>query len=325
MRPKCIEYLSTKMSKPSQRFLATINQLAPMLAVLGCSAAAWDSLAAMRRRSRTCSARLINLAHESPVGCALLAVTACSAVLVATACSAVRLEDLETARPVPPGSCVVVGFLGGRDAWNDGDKGVRQTALTLRDPAARVYAETFENRRRDVALAFVLEALDRDGDRRIDPIEAEATKLVVYGQSFGGAAVVKFARQLDDDDLALTVELTVQVDSVGRGDGEIPPNVRHALNLYQDSGLVLEGEHPIEAEDPSRTRVLGNWHFDYNGPPGSTISVDDLSLWKLFLRVAHAKMDRDPRVWESVRAMLTGACEGQDLRGLAERVQETLR
>ncbi len=106
---------------------------------------------------------------------------------------------------------------------------------------------------------------------------------------------------------------------------EIPPNVRHALNLYQDSGLVLEGEHPIEAEDPSRTRLLGNWHFDYNGPPGSTISVDGLPPWKLFLRVAHAKMDRDPRVWESVGAMLTGACEGQDLRGLAERVQETLR
>ena len=277
----------------------------------------------MRRRSRTCSARPINLTQESLVGCALLAGTACSAVLVVTACSAVRLEDIEAPRPVPPDSCVVIGFLGGRDAWNDGEKGVRQTALTLRDPTARVYAETFENRRRDIALAFVLEALDRNGDGNTDAAEAGATRLAVYGQSLGGSAAVKFARQLDD--LALAVELTVQVDSVGRGDGEIPPNVRHALNLYQDSGLVLEGEHPIEAEDPSRTRVLGNWRFDYNGPPGATISVDDLPIWKVFLRVAHAKMDRDPRVWESVRAMLAGACEGRDLRWLAERVQETLR
>ena len=59
--------------------------------------------------------------------------------------------------------------------------------------------------------------------------------------------------------------------------------------------------------------------------PGATISVDDLPIWKVFLRVALAKMDRDPRVWESVRAMLAGACEGRDLQWLAERVQETLR
>lgn len=241
-----------------------------------------------------------------------------AAGLAASACSAVRLEDLATSRPVPAGSCLVIGFLGGRDAWDDADKGVRQTALALRDPAAGVFVETFENRRRDVALRFVLEALDCDRDGNADERMVETTRIIVYGQSLGGSATMKFARQLDE--LGLPVELTVQIDSVGRGDGVIPPNVRHALNLYQDSGIFLEGEHPVVAEDPERTRVLGNWRFDYDAPPGSEIAIDDLPFWKIIFRVAHAKMDRDPRVWESVRAILAGACAGQDLPALAERV-----
>jgi hypothetical protein len=36
---------------------------------------------------------------------------------------------------------VIVGFLGGRDAWNDKTKGVRQVGLSLTDPARNWYAE----------------------------------------------------------------------------------------------------------------------------------------------------------------------------------------
>jgi hypothetical protein len=244
------------------------------------------------------------------------------AALAMSACATVRLQDLSAPRPVPPESCLVIGFLGGRDAWNDPSKGVRQTALALRDEDARIFAETFENRNRDTALRFVLDALDRDGNERVYGREAGAATLVVYGQSLGGSAVVKFARQLDE--LGIGVELTVQIDSVGRGDATIPPNVRHALNLYQDSGAFIEGEHPVEAEDPERTRVLGNWHFDYDEPPGSEILIDDLPFWKIIFRVAHAKMDRDPRVWDSVRTMLAGACAGHDLTALAARVHAAL-
>jgi hypothetical protein len=80
--------------------------------------------------------------------------------------------------------------------------------------------------------------------------------LILYGQSFGGAAVVKLARELEV--MGVPVLLTVQVDSVGRGDGIIPANVARAANLFQRNGLFIRGEPKIRAQDPSRTTIIGN-------------------------------------------------------------------
>src|SRR3989304_2694122 len=74
-------------------------------------------------------------------------------LLLASGCSAIRIEDIQTPRPLPDDSCLVVGFLGGRDAWDDETKGVRQLALELRRRG--FFAETLENRSRDVALELV--------------------------------------------------------------------------------------------------------------------------------------------------------------------------
>ena len=217
-------------------------------------------------------------------------------LLLASGCSAIHLEDIQTPRPLPGASCLVVGFLGGRDAWDDESKGVRQLALELRRQG--FFAETFENRSRAVALDLV-----RD---------ARSSRLVLYGQSFGGAAVARFARELEEP-----VELTVQIDSVGREDGTVPPNVRNAANLYQTDGWFLDGEHPIRASDRSRTRILGNWRFDYSRPPGSEISLADVPWWKLAFRVPHARMDRDPEVWRLARRLLEAACTGGELGGIS--------
>jgi len=220
-------------------------------------------------------------------------------------CSGIRLSDIETPGPVPDGSCVVVGFLGGRDAWNDEEKGVRQVALRLRDPIRHVYTETFENRSREVAEDFVTQAFDAVGD------ESNRPTLIVYGQSFGGAATVKFAKQLET--LGIPIRLTIQIDSVGRGDGALPPNVRYAANLFQTSGRFIKGENPIRASDPTRTRILGNWRFDYDQPPGSEIPIHDLPWWKTIFRAAHAKMDRDNRVWAIVEELIGAGCHGDDM------------
>ncbi|MGH9337646.1 MAG: hypothetical protein ACRD21_28175, partial [Vicinamibacteria bacterium] len=184
---------------------------------------------------------------------------------------------MQTPRPIPRGACLVIGFLGGRDAWDDETKGVRRLALDLRRTG--IFAETFENRRRQVAVELAREALDGEGNAR---------RLVVYGQSFGGAAVVKFARELQ-----APIDLTIQIDSVGKDDGVLPGNVRSAANLYQANGWFIEGEHPIVASDPAKTRILGNWRFDYSKPPGSDISLADVPWWKLAFRIPHARMDRD--------------------------------
>jgi hypothetical protein len=205
-----------------------------------------------------------------------------------------------------------VGFLGGRDAWDDETKGVRQMALRLGSTDLRRFAETFENRRRDIAVDFVVQALDRDGNGIVDPDESNAVSTVVYGQSFGGAAVVKFARQLEA--LRIPILLTVQIDSVGRADRTIPANVRHAANLYQDNGWFISGENPIVAIDPSRTVILGNWKFDYDQPPGADISVGDLPFYKTAFRVAHSKMDRDPRVWDLAEELVRAACSGENMK-----------
>lgn len=233
-----------------------------------------------------------------------------------------QLEELQAPRPVPPDSCIVFGFLGGRDAWDDASKGVRQTALRLRDPGARVYAETFENRNRQVALELITRALDADGDGQLGGTVVEDSRLLIYGQSLGGSAALKFARQLAA--LQVPVLLTVQIDSVGVGDAEVPANVRFAANLYQDNGWFVAGEQPIRAADPERTRILGNWRLDYDSPPGAEIDISDLPFWKTIFRVAHARMDRDPRVWDAVEELLAGACSGADIPSLAAEIEAKL-
>ena len=230
-------------------------------------------------------------------------------LLVALGCSkAAHMEDLQVPAAVPPGACVVVGFLGGHDARDDASKGVRQLALRLRAPRLR-YTETFSNQSRKLAEEFLLATLDRNGDGVI--AVDERRRLVVYGQSYGGAAVVKFTWRLAR--MLVPVYLTVQIDSVGTDDARIPPNVTFAANLYQENGWIIAGENPIRAVDPSRTRILGNWLFDYDSPPGSEITIDDLPFWKKFMRVAHAKMDRDPRVWELTESLIRAACEAEGL------------
>jgi hypothetical protein len=219
-------------------------------------------------------------------------------VLVASGCAGIRIEDVQTPRPIPEDSCLVVGFHGGRDAWDDETKGVRRLALELR--GLGFFAETFENRSGRVALELVR--------------QARSERLVLYGQSFGGAAVPRLARELEK--LDIPVELTLQIDSVGRDDGVLPGNVRDAANLFQTDGWFLDGEHPIRALDPSRTRILGNWRFDYSQPPGSEISLADVPWWKLAFRIPHARMDRDPEVWSFARRLIEAACTGAEMEGV---------
>ena len=91
------------------------------------------------------------------------------------------------------------------------------------------------------------------------------------------------------------------MDSVGRTDAVIPPNVRRAANLYQDSGWLIRGEAPIRAEDPERTETLDNFRFQYDN---SDIDLSHLPWYKTIGRVAHAKMDRDPTVWQKVEELI---------------------
>jgi hypothetical protein len=214
-----------------------------------------------------------------------------------------KYADFTTRTPLADGETLVIGFMGGREPWDNPKPAVRRLALKLRSMGLPgVHVETVENMKRDLALRLVRAAFDRDRDGELGEAERRSARLVVYGQSFGGAAVVKLARQLDA--IGVPVLLTVQVDSVGRDDAVIPPNVARAANLFQRNGWFIRGEPEIRAADPARTEVVGNFEYDYRG---KRIDVSKVSWFKKIFRVAHTKMEYDPDVWARVEELLLGA------------------
>ncbi len=214
-----------------------------------------------------------------------------------------RYRDFSTGTPLETDHYLVVGFMGGREPWDNEKRWVRKLALKLRSMRMPgVHVETVENKKRALALELIRKALDRNGDGALDRRERGSAHLIVYGHSFGGAAVVKLARQLQQMDLP--VLLTVQIDSVGRDDALIPANVRRAANLYQSQGWFIRGQAPIQAEDPSKTEILGNFEYDYRG---KSIDLSEVSWFKRLFRVAHTKMGHDPEVWAKVEELILQA------------------
>lgn len=244
------------------------------------------------------------------------AALALAAAAVAAAAPHGRFErsDWTAPVPLPRGSMLVVGFLGGWERWDDSRRGVRRLALRLGESnVPGLYAETAGNHDRRLVRRIVLDSLDRNRDRRIDPEEAASVALVFYGQSFGGAAAVYLARDLARH--GIPVRLTVQVDSVGRRDHIIPANVSRALNLYQRDPGPIRGEPAIRAADPARTTILGNIPFSYLFRP---VDMSDYPWIARRIPISHWKMDNDPAVW----AMVEAAIQAEIQLWQAERASE---
>jgi hypothetical protein len=219
-----------------------------------------------------------------------------------------RYHHFTTPTPLAENRTLILGFLGGREPWDNPHRNVRNLALKLRaDYPDVVQVETVENKKRHLALELIRRAFDRNRDGRLDDEERAAVRLILYGQSFGGAAVVKLARQLNE--IGVPVLLTVQVDSVGRDDAVIPPNVKRAANLFQRNGWPIRGEPEIRAADPSRTAIIGNFEFDYRD---KQIDLSEVSRLKRAFRVAHTKMDFDPAVWAKVEELIVREVGGLD-------------
>lgn len=227
------------------------------------------------------------------------------AMLVAAACcpvlTAQRLSDLTSPTPLPPSSTLVIGFLGGFERWNDEHRNVRKLALKLRERRG-VFAETISNRNRQVALELVRMAFDATRDGVLDPEERASARIVLYGQSLGGAAAIATARDLAE--MGIPVLLTIQVDSVGFHDQVVPPNVLAAANFYQHDPLTIHGRRNICAADPQKTRILGNFGASY---PLHPLKETDTSWVRRTLGGSHAKLELDPRIWNQVGQLITDA------------------
>ncbi|MBI2818550.1 MAG: hypothetical protein HYX73_01095 [Acidobacteria bacterium] len=211
-----------------------------------------------------------------------------------------RYRHFATKTPLPERHTLILGFLGGRDSWDDPRPGVARLAAKLRaENLPGVHIESVENRRRHLALQLIQHSFDQNQNGVLEQEEKVSGRLILYGQSFGGAAVVKLARELHKAEIP--VLLTVQVDSVGRGDARIPGNVSCAANLFQQDGLVIRGEREIRAEDPEKTTIIGNFEYDYDD---REIDLSHVPWFKKLCRVAHTKMDWDPEVWARVEQLI---------------------
>jgi len=205
-------------------------------------------------------------------------------------------KEIQSPAPLPPGSLLVVGFLGAWEDWDNAKRSVRKLALDLRGrQVPGVYVETAGNHQRRVILRYIREALDQNRDRKLSAEEKQSVQFIFYGQSFGGAAAVKLARDLKK--LGVPVRLTVQIDSVGKDDDKIPPNVSRALNLYQHDPGPVWGESEIKAVDPSKTTILGNIRFFYFF---RKVDMADYPWIARRMGLSHWKMDNDPVVWKAV-------------------------
>jgi hypothetical protein len=228
-----------------------------------------------------------------------VSVLSCSAVSAGCVFHEQRYQDFTTRTPLEERDLLILGFMGGRDAW-DKNNALRRLALKLRSTnQPRLHVETVENTKRALAIELIWNAFDHNRNGTLDDKERESVRLVLYGQSFGGAAVVKLARQLKA--MEVPVLLTVQIDSVGRGDRLIPSNVARAANLFQRSGLLIRGEPEIVPEDPSRTIIIDNFEFDYRR---KKVDISDVPWHKKIFRVAHNKIEHDPDVWAKVEELI---------------------
>jgi len=218
-----------------------------------------------------------------------------------------RLADLAVPTPIPPGSTLVIGFLGGYERWNDEHRSVRRLVLKLRSRDG-IFAESISNRNQRVALDLIHRALDTNGDGKLDAAERVRARVILFGQSWGGGATLNIARELDR--LEVPVLLTVQVDSVGMRDQIVPANVRAAVNFYQHDPFTIVGRSEIRAADSSRTAILGNFQETYMWravDPADAANSSNSSWTRSTFGGSHARMELDPAIWNRVERYINQA------------------
>ena len=200
----------------------------------------------------------------------------------------------------PP--AIVIGFLGGFVAHDNPNHSEVQLAARLRKlyPTG-VHVETFESYRGERALHRIRKILDANQDGTLTPEEKQNARIVLYGHSWGASESIYLARTLEKD--GIPVLLTLQVDSVskfGRNDLTIPANVAQAANFYQPNGFV-HGHHDIRAADAARTKIIGNFRFDYKT---SSLNCAEYPWYDRYVVKPHTQIECDPVIWSQVESLI---------------------
>jgi hypothetical protein len=205
-----------------------------------------------------------------------------------------------SASMMPP--FVVIGFVGGFIRPDDPVHSEVHLAARLRKAyPSGVAVETFESYHGDNARKKLLTQLDTDHDRTLSPGEKQNAHIILYGHSWGGSAAVAVARELEKVDIP--VLLIIQVDCVSwihDYDAVICANVAQAANFYQPDGLV-HGQSAIRAADPARTKIIGNFRFDYKTSPYNCTEYP----WydRVFVK-PNTQIDCNPTVWKQAESLI---------------------
>ena len=219
-----------------------------------------------------------------------------------------RAEDAAP-RPAAPAttttatsSNIVIGFVGGFVAHDDLRHGPVRLAQHIQQMVPKdTYVRVFENRRRKRAYDAIVRLLDTDHDGSLSAEEKARAHIVLFGHSWGAAAAVLLARDLQRE--GISVLLTVQVDSIAKAwqnDAVIPDNVAAAVNYYQPHG-ILHGRTQITAADPAKTQVLGNYLEDYKKNP---IDCPGATWFSRVFTAGHMQSECDPHVWSQIEGMV---------------------
>jgi len=197
---------------------------------------------------------------------------------------------------------IVIGFVGGFVAHDNPHHGPVQLAQRIRSTVPQdTYIRVFENRHRKLAYEAVFRLLDTDHDGALSDTEKSRARIILFGHSWGAAAAVSLARDLQRQ--GVPVLLTVQVDSVAKAwqnDAVIPGNVAEAVNFYQTQG-VIHGRKEIVAADPAKTEILGNFRMDYKKDP---VQCPEASWWERILTPGHMQSECDPRLWSHIENLV---------------------
>ena len=197
---------------------------------------------------------------------------------------------------------IVIGFVGGFVHRNDTVHQEVQLANHLsKDYLSRAEVRIFENHSGRQAYNEVNLLLDSNHDGNLSAEEKRDARIVLYGHSWGASEALALARSLEKE--SVNVLLTVQVDSVskpGKDDKLIPANVAEAVNFYQLDGL-LHGQRQIVAADPSHTKILGNFQFNYKTNP---VNCDGYPWYARMFMKPHIEIESDPKVWNQVESLI---------------------
>lgn len=166
---------------------------------------------------------------------------------------------------------LIVGILGGWQKSDAPQRGVRKLALGMRNlhlPGVEI--ETYANHHREAAL---------DKVKQWHAAAGPGSRIIVYGQSFGGAGAMKLDRELDA--LGIPVALSLHIDSVGANDRLIPADVGAAANFYEREGFPIRGQS------------LGNFEYQYRHKNKDIDESAEKWSRRMFFGT-HLKMEDDP-------------------------------